>query len=206
MRNRLFAVLLGTYLLLFTVLAISPYDRVVWWAENIPIIMIVISLLIISRFYTFSNISYLLMFCLIIMHTIGGHYTFEKVPFDIITDWFGFERNHYDRIAHFTVGFYAYAIAEILLAKRLVRSKIILFLFPLFSILTVAAGYEMIEWLYALSAEKSAGMAVLGSQGDTWDAQKDMLADGLGAIFAMALFWSINRHAIKQLPSDHKQV
>jgi putative membrane protein len=133
------------------------------------------------------------------MHTIGGHFTFERVPFDYITNLFGFERNHYDRLGHFTVGFYAYPIAEILLTKKLVRSKTVLYLFAIFSIVTVAAVYEMIEWLYAISAEETAGTAMLGSQGDIWDAQKDMLADTLGAMCVMLVFWSENRDKIKAL-------
>jgi putative membrane protein len=199
MKLRFPVVLLVIYLLLFTLLAIAPFDRAVWWAENIPIMLIVLTLVISSRFYTFSNVSYLLMFFLIIMHTIGGYYTFERVPFDYITNLFGFERNHYDRLGHFTVGFYAYPIAEILLNEKLVRSRTVLFLFPIFTIFAVAAGYEIIEWLYAVSAEEAAGTAMLGSQGDIWDAQKDMLADSLGALFVMLIFRFTNQNKIETL-------
>jgi putative membrane protein len=192
-------ILLGLYLLLFIILAISPFDRAVWWAENIPIIIIVTVIIIVSRYFQFSNLSYFMMFLLVVLHTIGGHFTFERVPFDDITDLFGFERNHYDRIAHFTVGFYAFPIAEILQKKQLVRSKFILFLFPVFTIFSVAAIYEVIEWLYAVSADEAAGAAMLGSQGDIWDAQKDMLADGLGSIVAMILFRIVNKKDIQQI-------
>jgi len=190
------AILLLLYVAVFSVCAVSPYDRAVWWAENIPIMSLVAALLIIYRWHVFSPTSYILMSCLIILHTIGGHYTFERVPFGFVTDLFGFSRNHYDRICHFSVGFYAYPIAEILLARRLVRSKWVLFLFPVFTIFTVASVYEIIEWRYALSAEASAGAAMLGSQGDIWDAQKDMLADSLGALFVMAIFWIVHRKAV----------
>ncbi|MBN2426244.1 MAG: DUF2238 domain-containing protein [Calditrichaceae bacterium] len=202
-KHRFSLILFGIYILFFIVLAISPFDRAVWWAENIPIMIIVLSIIIVSRYFVFSKTSYTMMFFLIILHTIGGHYTFERVPFDWITDLFGFTRNHYDRIAHFTVGFYAYPVAEILLKKELVKSKIVLFLFPVFTIFSVAAVYEIIEWLYAISAEETAGAAMLGSQGDIWDAQKDMLADGLGSIAAMILFWLINNRTIKmKRPSE----
>jgi putative membrane protein len=199
MKQRFPSILLLIYLGLFILLAIAPFDRAVWWAENIPIILIVIALVVISRFYKFSNTSYFLMFFLIILHTIGGYFTFERVPFDYITNLFGFERNHYDRMAHFTVGFYAYPIAEILLAKKLVRSKAVLYLFAIFSIVTIAGIYEIIEWLYAISAEEAAGTAMLGSQGDIWDAQKDMLADTLGALVVMLIFQVVNRDNIKAL-------
>jgi putative membrane protein len=180
--------LLAAYITLFVICAIAPYDRAVWFAENFPIILIVVGIVIFSRFHRFSNTAYALMAVLIMLHTVGGHYTFERVPFGFVTDLFAFERNHYDRIAHFSVGFYAFAIAELLVAKQLVNSRTILYLFPIFTIFTVAAVYEVFEWQFALLADPDAGIAVLGSQGDVWDAQKDMLADGLGAIFATLLF------------------
>ncbi len=182
-------VLLVLYIALFIWAAINPYDRATWWAENLPIMGIVISLAILyAKGVTFSPLSYILMSVLVYLHTIGGHYTFERVPFDWFTNFFGFERNHYDRIAHVTVGFYAYPIAELLYTRKLVNSKWVLFLFPLFTISFVAMGYELIEWWFAALEGGSAGANFLGSQGDIWDAQKDMLADALGAIAATVLF------------------
>ena len=139
------------------------------------------------------------MSVLVYLHTIGGHFTFERVPFDFINDLFGFERNNYDRFAHFSVGFYAYPIAELLLSRKLVSSKVILALFPVFSIFAVAGSYEIIEWIFAVSADQDAGIAVLGSQGDMWDAQKDMLMDIFGSIVAMILFFRMNNRQIKEI-------
>ncbi len=191
--------LLAFYFMVFTLCAIEPYDRNVWWAENIPVLVIVGAIVWLSRMHRFSNISYFLMSVFIILHTIGGHYTFERVPFNWVSDLFGFERNHYDRVAHFSVGFYAYAIAEVLMARRLVRTRWIVSLFPVFAIATVAGMYEIIEWQYAMSADPKAGIAVLGSQGDIWDAQKDILADTLGAILVMVLFFYQNRVELANL-------
>lgn len=195
------AVLLGLYLVVFALLGIAPYDRAVWVAENLPIVAIVALLVATYRKFRFSDAAYLMMACLIFLHTIGGHFTFERVPFDWVTDLFGFQRNHYDRMAHFTVGFYAFPCAELLLRRRLVSSRLVLLLFPIFFIVTVAAGYELFEWQYAVHADPSAGIAVLGSQGDIWDAQKDMLADTLGALVATALFAVVCRRPLADLPS-----
>ncbi len=185
--------LLGLYVILFVALGIAPYDRQTWWAENLPIVAVVgVSVWLYTR-GRLSNTAYLMMSVLVFMHTIGGHFTFERVPFDWVTELFGFERNHYDRIAHFSVGFWAYPIAEVLLRRGIVRSWSVLLLFPVFAIFTVAAGYEIIEWLYADIAGGESGAAFLGSQGDIWDAQKDMLADGLGSIVAVTLFWFQHR-------------
>lgn len=192
-------ILLSLYLVVFSLCAIEPYDRDVWWAENIPVILVVGAIIWLSRLHRFSNTSYSLMLVFIILHTIGGHYTFERVPFSFFSDLFGFERNHYDRIAHFSVGFYAYAIAEVLMVRRLVRTRWIVSLFPIFAIVTVAGIYEIIEWQYAMSANPEAGVAVLGSQGDIWDAQKDILADTLGAILVMSLFFYQHRSQLKSL-------
>jgi putative membrane protein len=194
------AVLLVLYLVVFAVLGIDPYDRAVWVAENLPIVAIVVLLMATYRRFRFSDGAYVLMACLIFLHTVGGHFTFERVPFDWVTELFGFQRNHYDRMAHFTVGFYAYPCAELLLRRRLVSSRLVLLLFPIFFIVTVAAGYELFEWQYAVHADPGAGMAVLGSQGDVWDAQKDMLADTLGALVATGLFALVYRRRLATLP------
>ena len=191
--------LLALYGLVFTVCAISPYDRAVWWAENIPVLLIVSVLVLISRGFRFSNTSYVLMVIFIILHTIGGHYTFERVPFAAVSEFFGFERNHYDRVAHFSVGLYAYPIAEVLMVKRLVHTRWIIALFPVFAIAAVAGAYEILEWQYALNSDPAAGIAVLGSQGDIWDAQKDILADTLGALLAMVLFFVQHWDELKTL-------
>lgn len=182
-------VLFSAYLVLFVVMAFNPIDRTVWWAENATVWLIVGTLIVLYVFgIRFSNTSYLLMSVLIFLHTIGGHYTFGKVPFEWFTNFFGFERNHYDRIAHFSVGFYAFAIAEWLWAKRLVANKFLLFTYPVFAIATIAMTYEIVEWVSVGMASAEVSMAYLGSQGDMWDAQKDMLLNTLGAIVTMLFF------------------
>jgi putative membrane protein len=200
MHTKLPLFLLLAYVVHFTLLGIAPYDRAVWWAENLPILLIVLTLALTYRYHAFSNTAYLLMGCLVFLHTIGGHYTFERVPFGFVTELFGFSRNHYDRLAHFTVGFYAFAIAELLLVRKLVASRVVLYLFPLSIIIAVAGSYEIFEWIYASSADGPAGAAVLGSQGDPWDAQKDMLADTLGAVTALLLFFMVYRNPLQPQP------
>ncbi len=183
--------LLGIYVLLFIPLAINPFERGIWFAENLTVwIILAVILILYTLRIRFSNLAYALMFVLIYLHTIGGHFTFALVPFDWVTDFFGFERNHYDRIAHFSVGFYAFAIAEWLQSKKLVANKFLLFTYPVFTIAAIAMSYELVEWIFAMSAAPEAGLAYLGSQGDIWDAQKDMLADTLGAVSAMILFFA----------------
>jgi putative membrane protein len=185
------AILLLAYVVLCAVLAFHPYDRATWFAENLTVWIIVgVMTILWWRGIRFSNAAYVFASVLIFLHTIGGHFTFERVPFDWFTNLFGFERNHYDRIAHFSVGFYAFAIAEWLSVKRLVANRFLLFTYPVFVIATIAMTYELVEWWYAAGATTAEAAAnYLGSQGDIWDAQKDMLADTLGAIVATILFF-----------------
>lgn len=174
------------YIIYFAVLAIAPVSRAVWWAENIPAMLVVTFLATTYRSFRFSNLSYALMAFWVFWHTLGGHYTFANVPFDWFNDLIGSERNNFDRVGHFSVGFYAYPIAEYLLRTKRCSATLAT-LFGLFSIMSVAAGYEIIEWWYAVLEGGDAGIEFLGSQGDIWDAQKDMLLDTLGAISSLVL-------------------
>ena len=198
MRHLTAKILLLGYLLLFVWGAIAPYSRATWWAENIPIVMIALALIFLYlRGFVFSPLAYGMMAVLLYLHTIGGHYTFERVPFGFITNLFGLQRNDYDRVAHFSVGFYAYAIAEALVVTRAVRSRWVLFLFPVFAIGFVAMTYEIIEWLYAAADGGTSGAEFLGSQGDVWDAQKDMGIAFMGAVLSMLIFYVSEKIARK---------
>lgn len=181
------------YIIEFIIAGIAPYDKSVWYAENIPILILVLSIVFLYwRKIRFSNAAYTLMFILPFIHTIGGHYTFELVPFDWFNNLFGFERNMFDRVGHFTVGFYALPIAEYLMMKNLVSKKIVAITYAIFAISFVAVFYEWIEWWYAVIWGGDSGAAFLGSQGDIWDAQKDMFMDVSGA-FITGLMYLITR-------------
>lgn len=194
MREKYPFFLLAAYAVVFAWLGVAPYTRDVWWAENLPILLIVVVLVVLyARGIRFSATAYSLMSVLVFLHTVGGHYTFARVPFDWFNHLFGFERNMYDRVAHFSVGFYAYAIAELIDRRALTSSAVFKHLFALFAIVTLAAFYELFEWQYAVMADPAAGLEVLGSQGDIWDAQKDMLADTLGAVAALVAYALVGR-------------
>lgn len=172
-QNKFLQGLLIGYGVLFTILAFNPVDKMTWFVENFTVwIILVVILILYARYIRFSNFAYALMFVLIYLHTIGGHWTFALVPFDYVTNFFGFERNHFDRIAHFSVGFYAFPIAEWLYTKKLVFNRFLLFTYPVFAIATVAMSYELIEWVYVAVANPEAGIAYLGSQGGTYGMHK----------------------------------
>ncbi len=166
---------------------IEPASRAVWVAEVIPVFFVFLLLVVTYPKFRFSNTAYGLMAGWLILHTIGAHYTFAEVPFDWFNRLIGSERNQFDRVAHYIIGFYAYPMAEFLYRKGY-SGKHLASLFGLFFIMSIAAAYEIIEWLYADIEGGEAGIEFLGSQGDIWDAQKDMLADTLGAITSLLLF------------------
>jgi putative membrane protein len=180
------------FLIFFILLALNPIDRSVWIVEVIPVVGVYLLLVFTYKNFQFSNTSYTLMAFWLFWHTVGGHYTFANVPFDFITELFHFERNHFDRIGHLVVGFYAYPMAEFLLRKNY-TNKVLASLFGLFFIMSIAASYEIIEWAYAVIEGGNTGIEFLGSQGDIWDTQKDMLLDTVGAILTLCLFWYKNR-------------
>lgn len=105
-------VIIAVYMLVLILSAVKPFDRSGWFAEVLPALFPLIIFMWISKRFRFSTTSYVLVVIFPVLQTIGAHYSFEKVPFEYITDLFNFERNHYDRVAHMSVGLYAYPLAE----------------------------------------------------------------------------------------------
>ncbi|MBC7002644.1 DUF2238 domain-containing protein [Photobacterium sp. BZF1] len=187
------AIPVTTFVIVTLIIIWSGLDPVfpdVWLAEIIPVVLILAPLLITYRFFQFSNTAYILIAIWMSLHTIGAHYTFANVPFDWFNELIGSQRNNFDRVAHFSIGLYAFPIAEFMVRKGHCK-PLVATIFALATIMAIAAGYEIIEWWYAAIAGGDAGIEFLGSQGDVWDAQKDMLMDTLGAITSLVLFWII---------------
>ncbi len=195
-------VLLALYLILFSICAINPFNRAVWFAENLPVIIPVLLLIFTYKKFQFSNIAYFFMWFFMSLHTIGGHYTFELVPFEFFNTildklhldfLFPTGRNNFDRVGHFFVGVFAYPLAEFTYRKKNITSIYTAILFGVFALGFWGALYEAIEMIYAIKEGGDAGAAFLGSQGDIWDAQKDMLLDIYGAIAVSIVFFFVWR-------------
>jgi len=173
--------------------AIDPVYRHDWLLENYLVFFFVPVILITGRFFKLSDVSYTLITIFMVLHVIGSHYTYAEVPFGYtLQEWFGSARNMYDRVVHFSFGFLiAYPVREVFMRLSQVKG-IWSYYFPLDLAFASSALYEIIEWLAAASVAPQAGLAFLGSQGDIWDAQKDMLLAGLGATIAMVIIFIIN--------------
>jgi putative membrane protein len=181
--------LLLIYSILFIWSGINPTDRSVWVVEALTALVPVIMFIVLyARGIVMSTPAYILCSVFPIMHIIGAHYTFSLVPFDWFNNLIDADRNMYDRVAHTSVGLYAFMIVELLMRYNAVRSKWVAYSYAIFSIMALAAAYELFEWWYAISSDPSAGIAVLGSQGDIWDAQKDILMDTIGACIGVGVY------------------
>ena len=172
---------------------IAPASRAVWLTEMFWAWGLVAILLVTFRKFRFSGVAYACFFVWCILQIIGAHWTFEHVPMQWLTEPLGLVRNPYDRIAHFMVGWFAFPLAELYWRKGWARSVAASAFFAVMTTVAMAGVWEIVEWLYAAIDGGEAGAAFLGSQGDEWDAQKDILCDTLGAVCSAALFMVLNR-------------
>ncbi|MCD0502692.1 DUF2238 domain-containing protein [Bordetella petrii] len=203
--------LAGVYAALWTALAINPADRSDWLLENALVLLFGVALAVTRRWFVFSRVSYTLIFLFLCLHAVGAHYTYSNVPYD---DWWralaghglnealGWQRNHFDRLVHFSYGLLlAYPIREIFLRVVEVRG-FWGYLLPLDVALSTSALYELIEWGAATMFGGDLGAAYLGTQGDIWDAHKDMALAGLGACLAMLITAVANRGTNRDLARE----
>ena len=187
---------------LWVVLAIAPYDRSDWALENVLTVAAIGLLVATRRVLPLSNTSYGLLFAFLCLHAIGAHYTYSLVPWDdalrsvsgtSLNEVIGATRNHYDRVVHLAYGLLlVLPLREWLMRHAGVRGFWSYFL-PMDIVLSTSALYELIEWGAALVFGGGLGAAFLGTQGDEWDAHKDMALAALGALVATIVIWAGNR-------------
>lgn len=180
--------LLLLFAAVWTWAAIGPKYPHDWLLENYLVFIFVPLILLVSRYFRLSDLSYTLITLFMALHVVGSHYTYAEVPFGYeLQQWLGAGRNMYDRLVHCSFGLLlAYPLREMFL--RIARTQGVWgYWLPIELVLAFSAGYEIIEWLVAARVDPEAGLAFLGTQGDIWDAQKDMLLAGAGAALAMGV-------------------
>lgn len=202
MRHGLYVAILAALLgVLWAALAIAPVSRHDWALENALLVVFVVALAASWRRFPLSRVSYTLIFLFLCLHTVGAHFTYSLVPYD---DWWrrltgnslnemlGWQRNNFDRVVHFAYGLLlAYPVRELLLRVASVKGFWGYFL-PLDLTMSTSAFYELIEWGAAEVFGGDLGAAFLGTQGDIWDAHKDMALASLGALLAMLATAALN--------------
>ncbi len=186
--NRLLQLLILWLLALWLLTAMAPFDRRDWLLENLLVFFSSAILLLSSRFFVFSNLSYVLLTIFLSLHLVGAHYTYAETPFGFwLQGWLDLSRNHYDRIVHFAFGLLlACPFHEILTRKGAVRpgwSQLL----TICVLLSLSALYELLEAVVAMIVSPELGSAWLGTQGDEWDAQRDTGLALLGACVTVTL-------------------
>jgi putative membrane protein len=178
----------------------NPKESFTCFLEIIPAIIGLFILAFTFKKFQFTNFTYFLILIHCIILFIGGHYTYAEVPFfDYIKETFHQSRNNYDKVGHFAQGLVpAMIIRELFIRKSVISNKSF-FNFIIVSIcLAISAAYEWIEWWVSL-ATGDGGNAFLGTQGDVWDTQSDMLFATIGAIVGLILFSKIQDKEIQKI-------
>jgi putative membrane protein len=170
--------------------AIAPAGPTSWLLEVGPGLAGVAVLIGTARRFPMSRLVYAVVFVHVLILIYGGMYTYAETP---LGNWaketFSLSRNHYDRVGHLALGvFPAFVIREVLLRRTpLVRGGWLYFL-VLSVVLAIAAFWELVEWWVTLIVAGDVGQAFLGSQGDIWDAQWDMVLALIGAAVVLPIF------------------
>ncbi len=192
--NSFLQIALACYVLFWIALAIHPIDRSDWFLENLLVFVTASVLIPTYRKFQLSNLSYALIFLFLAFHAIGAHYTYAKVPAGFwLMDLLQLKRNHYDRVIHFAFGFLLlYPMRELFQRSARAHETWAVWLAAA-TIAALSSFFEILEGIIAQVVRPDLGAAYLGTQGDIWDAQKDMTAAFLGAILTAVLL-SLRQH------------
>lgn len=182
-------VLVAVFFLIWIVLAINPVDTGIWALENFLVVLLFPLVLWLDNRYKFNNLTYLSLTIFVILHLFGGHMTYNTMTyFNWFSDWFGWQRNYYDQVIHFLFGLMIFAVFfEIFYHRGF--SKKLSYLVAFLFITAVSAWYEVLEWLamlvFCTQSDQVCSEAI--TQGDIWDAQKDIAYATIGAAIALIL-------------------
>jgi putative membrane protein len=172
----------------------QPFPEVAW-LHHVPTLLLLICAPTLLRRWPLSDGAMVALALFFALHTLGGRYTYSSVPYDewaraltggSLSDWFGWTRNHYDRLVHFAFGLLFYAPVREIAHRHFGLSLRLAAIFSIGFVLSVGALYEMFEGLLTLTVAPEVADDYNGQQGDMWDAQKDMGLAFVGALLAAA--------------------
>lgn len=191
---------LAIFLVVLVWSGIYPKDQLTWFLEVLPALIGVVVLIISRKSFRLTPLLYIFILGHSIILMVGGHYTYSEVPlFDYFKEWFGFERNNYDKLGHLAQGFVPALIArEIIIRKNIIPFPFWRFFFIVCFCLALSAFYELIEWWVAIIVGGDAE-AFLATQGDIWDTQSDMGLALLGAILSLLTLSKLHDRQLNRL-------
>jgi putative membrane protein len=186
----------------WALLAIAPRDRADWALENVLVVLLGVVWLFSRKRFSLSPSSSASLCVFLALHAIGSHYTYSEVPYEgwlrgitsgPLADSLSTERNHYDRFVHFAAGLLLVVpLREVWIARERANASGAGFV-ALLLIMSGSVTYELIEWAAASVFGKELGAAYLGTQGDEWDAQKDMALATLGGLLGLVFSYLCTR-------------
>ena len=178
----------------------SPADRATWWMEVAPVLIAFPVLIALRHRFRFSTLALVLIAVHGLVLMLGGAYTYARVPIGfVVQDWLHLARNPYDRFGHLMQGFVpAIVLREVLVRTGAITAPRLLAVTVLAYCLSVSALYELIEFGAAVSLGQGAE-AFLGTQGDAWDTQWDMLMCLVGASLALLVVSRVHDRQIERL-------
>jgi putative membrane protein len=164
-----------------------------WWIENILVIIFMLVLILGRNKIKFSNGALFLVFAFLFLHVYGAKMAYTKNEFGVfLQNTYHLQRNPYDRIVHFSFGFLLLFPFVELLKKRLTNNENFVILFANMGILCLATIFELIEWGVSVFTDKITGETYVATQGDPWDAQKDIILALVGSLI-FTLFLKIKK-------------
>jgi putative membrane protein len=200
---RLPQIMLAVLVMILLGTAVAPAaGRLSWSLEVIPGLLAVGALILTYRTTPLSHLVYVGVFVHMLVLNYGGYYTYALAP---LGEWMKpllhATRNHYDRVGHFALGFFpALVFREVLLRKTPLRAGAWLSVIVANICMSVGAFWELVEWWTTLVVAGDVGTAFLGSQGDIWDAQWDMLLVLIGGVTALLLLSKTHDRAMAKVP------
>jgi putative membrane protein len=201
MNNRQYLTSLFVFVAVFFIWSvIHPHDYFTWFLEVFPVLMAMPLLAVTRNKFPLTNLVYGLIAVHMVILLVGGHYTYAEMPlFSWLRDYYGWDRNYYDRLGHVAQGFIPAMIArEILLRTSPLKPGKWLFFIVVCVCLAMSAFYEFVEWWVALASGSDA-VAFLATQGDVWDTQWDMFLAFSGAIFAQLFLTKVHMRQMRQM-------
>lgn len=200
-RTKILLIASFSLLLILVVSGLQPYDRTTWILEVFPVLIALPVLWASYRRFPLSNLLYVLIFCHAVVLIVGGAYSYARVPLGFeMAEWLHLSRNPYDKIGHFFQGFVPALVArEILIRGQHVRAGKMLNFLVICIVLAISATYELIEWASAVFLGQGAD-EFLGTQGDPWDTQSDMLFALIGGIVSLMTLSRLHDKQREMLP------
>ncbi len=191
------------YIVIWIILAIHPRYRNDWLLENVLVFIFFPTVIWLDKKYHFTLTSIILLLIFASLHSLGSHFTYAEMEyFDPITQFFGLERNDFDRVVHFLFGLLAFRVLFELITPGIKHIGTALF-FTFTVIVTISALYEILEWLAVILFHEELGIAFLGTQGDIWDSQKDVASAIFGALLNMVFYKSYVKLLFRKDHSQH---